>query len=587
MLYAVTGDAWTSPDVSFSYVPDGTDTGGQTSSLFSKLDAVAPTDVWQREFARALQTWSNASALNFHEVADDGSPSELGNVQQGDSRFGDIRLAAHPLNGPLAFGYYPSAYWGIGGDIFLSTQYTFQLGATYDLYSVLLHESGHSLGLDHTPGTVMNANYQGVLTGLTADDIDGIQSIYGARQDDVFDLNGRNDSLASASVVDLDQNGDSRFEADLTNLDDTDYYSLVAPADADGNLLVSVDVSGLSLLAPEVSLYDASGALVGSTSVGDAYGTTATVQWAGVVAGETYTVMADGATADAFGMGAYRLDVDFGTAPGGPSGIDPDRFESNDSLLTATDLGRFNNHTEMGLTLHTTDDVDMFHFSARKSGSFRVTANFATASSTQVTLYDASMNVLAQTVGSSVEVALARGQDVFVGVQSLAAETDSYDLVFEKLGFSGLSVGAESVNLATAGQEVAQSEPDLYFATAGDEVIYKLRHGQSGTTPSLSGVWAHQASQAGTSAGQRLPGMRPGSAFRSVRTHATDDGISHRMRNFSPARVAVSALRNEAPIARARADRGRQTEIQNTDTAWQDALEHAFGDEAFGVVLMW
>lgn len=249
----------------------------------------------------------------------------------------------------------------------------------------------------------MGSNVGGVDTALATDDIAGIQAIYGARQDDLFDSGGRNDSLASASSLNFDSAGDGIFAADLTTMGDVDYYRLVAPADADGSLIVSVDVDGLSLLAPQVSLYDSAGTLVDAANVGDAYGTSATLQFSGVVAGGTYYVMADGATTDAFGMGAYRLNVDFGVPDGGgdpepptdpptepptePPAIAADRFESNDTLLTATDLGQLNNLTEAELTLHMATDVDTFHFSARKAGEFRVTTNFASATAYEITVY--------------------------------------------------------------------------------------------------------------------------------------------------------------------------------------------------------
>ena len=51
---------------------------------------MAPTDIWQREFARALQTWANSSNLNFHEVPDDGSPCELSAPK-------DVDSVPHPL----------------------------------------------------------------------------------------------------------------------------------------------------------------------------------------------------------------------------------------------------------------------------------------------------------------------------------------------------------------------------------------------------------------------------------------------------------------------------------------------------------
>ena len=74
MFYALSGSAWPSPNVAVSYVPDGTALDqAQTSALFAHLNAQHPTAVWQREFARALQTWAQYTPLNFHFVADDGS----------------------------------------------------------------------------------------------------------------------------------------------------------------------------------------------------------------------------------------------------------------------------------------------------------------------------------------------------------------------------------------------------------------------------------------------------------------------------------------------------------------------------------
>ena len=71
--YATASSAWANANVSYSFMPDGTSTEGYTSSLYSELNAVAPTATWQREFAKALQTWANVTNLNFHMVTDDWS----------------------------------------------------------------------------------------------------------------------------------------------------------------------------------------------------------------------------------------------------------------------------------------------------------------------------------------------------------------------------------------------------------------------------------------------------------------------------------------------------------------------------------
>jgi hypothetical protein len=485
LLYALSGKSWSDTDVSFSFLPDGTESEGYQSGLFAELDPVADTAHWQRQFARALQTWGNASPLNFHPVDDDGSATGTLGLGQGDSRFGDIRLGAHPLDGFVGYAYYPSSTTK-GGDITINPNYTFHVGTPIDLYSVLLHEAGHSLGLKHsTSGTIMYATIVGVYSALTADDIDGIQAIYGARQDDGYDTGGRNDSLAGASSLSLDSAGDGSFAADLTTLDDLDYYGLVAPASANGNLTVSVDVDGLSLLAPQVSLFDSAGALVGTAD--GAYGTNATLQFGGVVAGETYTLLADGSTTDEFGMGAYRLVVDFDlSGDPEPPAFDPDRFESNDTLVAATDLGRLNNRTEMGLTLHTASDMDLFHFTARKGGDFRITTNFAATASAEITIYDANMSLVSQTAGSSAQVTLSRSDDAFVQLRSLAGEVDAYDLIFERVG-GGATGGGQGGNGKGNGKGGSTWVSDAGHGSYVQPQVAGGRAGQSGIGQSGSG----------------------------------------------------------------------------------------------------
>ena len=55
-------------------------------------------------------------------------------------------------------------------------------GTPYSIFLVALHEIGHSLGLGHShEGTILHDFINGNLTGLTEDDIAGVQAIYGER----------------------------------------------------------------------------------------------------------------------------------------------------------------------------------------------------------------------------------------------------------------------------------------------------------------------------------------------------------------------------------------------------------------------
>lgn len=564
VLYALSGHEWADTNVSFSYVPDGTAMpGGNTSSLMAEMDAVAASEVWQREFARALQTWAEYAPLNFHQVSDDGSPYGTIGYSQGDSRFGDTRLSAMPSAG-LAQTSFPSSNTvdsTSAGDIILNTNYTFGIGVDPDFYSVMLHEAGHSLGLDHSvQGTVMYGAYQGILTGLSADDIAGIQAIYGPRQSDAYDAASPNDSLASATPLAL-SSGALSFQADLTTRSDVDYYRVVAPSDADGTLSVSVDARGLSLLAPQVSVFDQAGNLLGRAAVGTyGYGTVATLNLKGLTAGATYYLAADGATDDVFGVGAYNFDAQFGTggghvAPGitvsptaglttsedgatasfnvvfdsqpaadvtidlsssdtsegtvsvssvtfTPSnwdtpqtvtvtGVDdseidgdvaytivtapaqssdsnynglnaadvsvtntdndapspalsPDRFEVNDSMAAATDLGtiRSGGSSETALTIDNSSDVDFFRFSPQKSGTYQITAAFAEAGGNlDLRLLDAQGTEIAlgnsATDNETLVLSLASGATYYVDVFGVNGAVNDYTLSIIKTGGGG------------------------------------------------------------------------------------------------------------------------------------------------------
>src|SRR4051812_18068847 len=99
-LPAIFGVPWADPGrVTLSFVPDGTALpGGGTSNLFQTMNAVAPTATWQGEVLRAFQTWAAGANLNVAVVADSGTPLDAPGPVQGDTRVGDIRIAARALS---------------------------------------------------------------------------------------------------------------------------------------------------------------------------------------------------------------------------------------------------------------------------------------------------------------------------------------------------------------------------------------------------------------------------------------------------------------------------------------------------------
>src|SRR5207237_1434936 len=76
--------------------------------------------------------------------------------------------------------------------------------------------------------------------------------------------------------------------------------------------------------------------LLGSASA--AYGGVATLNLTGLTAGQSYYVVADGATSDVFGMGAYVLGVQFSTGPAGSVPLAPSNLTATAASDSRVDL---------------------------------------------------------------------------------------------------------------------------------------------------------------------------------------------------------------------------------------------------------
>ncbi len=514
--YALSGSSWAITNVSVSYMPDGTlISSSYPSTLVATYDAAYPTATWQYEFARALQTWASVTPLNFHFVADDGSPQGTSGLAQGDSRFGDIRLGGYNMgSGILGLGWSPGTTT-TAGDLTLNTNSAYPIGSMPDLYSIFLHEIGHALGLNHSTvhPAVMEGGLWAVYPGLYADDIAGIQAIYGARQPDAYDATAANDNFASASPLTLSY-GAVTVSADLTTVGDLDYYRVVVPAGSDGTLTVSVDARNLSLLISKVSIYDASGNLVATASAGSAYGSVATVSLTGLVTGQTYTLVADGGTTDVFGMGAYRLTAQFGgfTPPPPPPPIGPDRYEVNNTAAAATNFGTVNSVSQTGLTLHNSGDVDYYKFTAASKGTFTVSISPAAGSGTlSVAVLNAQQTVLAtgqsQSGGVTLSVSLAAGKQYYIKVVSPTGSLFSYDSTIAKSAGGGGGRGGGGKHLVLA--------PDVFLLDGHtEESAFHDHHastdlGQTKSGPQGRGLigtlgLAHLGSTQSTAVGERL-----------------------------------------------------------------------------------
>jgi len=319
--YALSGSNWANPaHVTYSIAPDGVFWDHGTNDLNAAMDAKVGPGLWQREIARALATWESVANINIGQVSDSAHDLDASGLAQGDPRFGDIRFGGYAFANnttTLAQTYFPPPDGATAaGDVDVNTGMNFHAGSDYDFFSVLLHETGHSLGLEHADNSasVMSARYQGVRTGLGPGDVAGIQAIYGARTPDAFQQRGR--GLDFATAIDASPAANSAGlgavgNVSLATAGATEYFRVVAPADATGAMRVTAAAGGLSLLSPKVSLYDATGRLIDTGANPSAWGDNVSVGAGGVTPGKTYYAAVTGATGDVFSVGAYVLHVGF------------------------------------------------------------------------------------------------------------------------------------------------------------------------------------------------------------------------------------------------------------------------------------
>jgi hypothetical protein len=351
--YAASGNAWPTPAlVTISFVPDGTQiSSGITSNLFSTFNARWSTASWEKVILKAAQAWAQQTNINLAVVPDNGTPLGQGNYQQGDPGMGDIRIAGYNFgsgNNALAYAYQPPPEnnYSAAGDIQFNTAQPFNIGTTYDLYTVAAHEFGHALGLDEssTSSAIMYDIYTGVKNGLTSDDVTGIRSIYGgARTGDIYDGNNTFATAASISslidpvaltalVPDLGLNSINGSTGARTYTE-TDYFTFIAPAGTGSTLTVQVQSAGLSLLAPTLTVYASNQTTVlASASGAGQYGTTISATVTAVTAGQVFFVKVAGAEATTLGSGKYALALNFGT------GTTPTEASPNTQLLNGNPL---------------------------------------------------------------------------------------------------------------------------------------------------------------------------------------------------------------------------------------------------------
>ena len=166
----VIGDGWDGP---------GLGTASLNYAFFNVTAQLSAASA-EAEITRAFSEWANVVQVTF-------TPSDN---PVGDQTIGILfATGAHgdgyPFAGTsiLAHTFYPFPVnpEPIAGDMHFNDAETWQIGSGVDLFSVALHETGHSLGLGHSdvPGDVMYPYYR-MHTVLMPNDIAAVQELYAA-----------------------------------------------------------------------------------------------------------------------------------------------------------------------------------------------------------------------------------------------------------------------------------------------------------------------------------------------------------------------------------------------------------------------
>ncbi len=208
----------------YATVGDGWDGAGLSAATLSYYFGAGSTDLGPSlqagEITRALSEWARFADVRWRPALAADEPRSLTMMwaprDHGDSYPFSPEVLAH------AFYPSPTAPESLAGDIHFNDAYEWGVGdpGRYDIFSIALHESGHSLGLAHSsnPAAVMYPHYQGIVQGPAPDDVRAIQSLYAPSTGGSLLQSWRNTAIGAGIDGDA-ASEDGRFTLSATGRD--------------------------------------------------------------------------------------------------------------------------------------------------------------------------------------------------------------------------------------------------------------------------------------------------------------------------------------------------------------------------------
>jgi hypothetical protein len=403
-----------------SFPEDDTAIGAYANDLRQALDAVTQRSNWQELALRAFQTWAVHADINVGLRSDHNLAFGSPGLTVADPRFGDFRIGAFPQKGVLANSIPFQAVAGTSsGDILINSAEPFtyhdwaggvgpdpssQMPGQWDLFSVLLHESGNALGVDDNSlnWTVMFRTYTVPKGVLSQDDIDGIQALYGARSDPFETIS--NDQLVLATLLPTPAGFQPASDVltaggSLGDADDVDHYQFTPLAGQD-RVTIRLKASGISLLKSRVEVLDANGQVLAQSIADSVFDNDHAIHIDGLQNQSSLFIRVSSADQDVFSVGDYQLTLDYRDAatqagdivPGGyDSGVDSlfTNFEladselgDNDTVATASVMDEARgitsqNRFEIYSAVSSASDIDLLRTTAPVDASQRLLINVA------------------------------------------------------------------------------------------------------------------------------------------------------------------------------------------------------------------